>query len=199
MDKQVINLDENIDDKISSNTKSKFNIIKLFSGKSLKIIILGIICIIAIILFMSINTDSNKQKITTNATLNDYGYSSTMDYCTQLETKLENVLSQIKGAGQVKVMLSVEGSPELVYAVDSDTKVSTNSNGSTTTSSSSPIIVQTGGNSGPLILTENLPLVKGVIVVSSGANDIGIKLDILNAVSTLLDISTEKISVLKGI
>ena len=50
-----------------------------------------------------------------------------------------------------------------------------------------------------LILTENLPTVKGVIVVSSGANDIGIKLDILNAVSTLLDISTDKISVLKGI
>ena len=50
-----------------------------------------------------------------------------------------------------------------------------------------------------MILTEVLPKVKGVIVVSSGANDISIKLDILNSVSTLLDISTDKINVLKGI
>ena len=122
-----------------------------------------------------------------------------MIYSSRRGIKACAVLSQIKGAGQVSVMLSVEGSPELIYAVDSDTKVSNNSNGSTTTSSSSPIIVQANGGSNPLILTENLPTVKGVIVVSSGANDIGIKLDILNAVSTLLDISTEKISVLKGI
>jgi len=198
MDKEVIKVEDLITDSDKSPPKSKFNLIKLFTGKNLKIIILCVICLIAIILFLGV--DNNSKSITSSIeTSGQYEYQTTMQYCSELESKLEKVLSQIKGAGQVSVMISVEGSPELVYAVDSDTKVSNNSNGSTTTNSSSPIIVQTNGTSGPLILTENLPTVKGVIVVSSGATDIGIKLDILSAVSTLLDISTEKISVLKGI
>ena len=139
-------------------------------------------------------------KTTTKTTMtSSIQYQTSLDYSKQLETKLESVLSQIKGAGNVKVMITLDGSPELVYAMDSNEKVSNNTGGSTTTSSSTPILVQTNGATSPLILTEVLPKVKGVIVVSSGANDISIKLDILNSVSTLLDISMDKINVLKGI
>lgn len=200
MDKEIVKIEDIIDEgqEAEDTNQKKFNLTKLFSNKNLKIIILVIIFIIALILFMGVGNKSNESKLqTTNS--NAYEYISTVNYCSQLETKLEKVLSQIKGAGQVSVMVSVDGSPELIYALDSDTKVSNTSNGSTTTSSSTPIIIQTNGSSNPLILSESLPEVKGVIVVSSGANDIAIKLDILNAISTLLDISTEKISVLKGI
>ena len=107
-------------------------------------------------------------------------------------------MSKIDGAGEVTVMVSLDGSPELVYASDNDSKTSSTANGTTTTTSSNLIIVN-GSDSGALILKENLPSVKGVIVVSSGANNVAIKLDILNAVSTLLDISTDKINILKGI
>ena len=87
---------------------------------------------------------------------------------------------------------------KLNFASDTDTKTSTTTNGTTTTTSSSPIILNGNNSSNALILTEELPNVKGVIVVASGAGRVDIKLDILNAVSTLLDISTEKISILKG-
>ena len=196
MDKDSINIETLTNDNNKSGEK-KFNVLALFSGKTIKIIVLALVGIVALILFMGMSNQTKENVVNTINTI--HNYTSTMDYCSELETKLERVLSQIKGAGQVKVMLSVDGSPEIVYAVDSDTKVSNTNSGSTTTSSSSPIIVQTGSLTGPLILTENLPIVKGVIVVSSGASDIGIKLDIINAVSTLLDISTDKISVLKGI
>ena len=198
MDKELIKIDDLINGKKEENENiKKFSLIKLLSGRNLKIIVLSLVLIVALILFLNVGNNSKISSSTEeDASLT---YKTTMQYCTELENKLESVLSQIKGAGSVKVMLSVDGSPELVYALDSDTKVSTNNNSSTTTNSSSPIIVQTNGNSSPLILTENLPIVKGVIVVSSGASDIGIKLDILSAVSTLLDISTDKISVLKGI
>lgn len=197
MDKEIIRVDDLINEKTESKVH-KLNLMNLLSGKGLKILILSIVCVVLFILFLSVSGNENKVTSTINSDIS-YEYKTTMEYCTELEYKLETVLSQIKGAGNVKVMLSVDGSPELVYATDSDTKVSNTNTGSTTTSSSSPIIIQSNGNSGPLILTENLPIVKGVIVVSSGASDIGIKLDILNAVSTLLDISTEKISVLKGV
>lgn len=195
MDKEVIQISNN--DSNSAIAKKKFNILSLFTGKNLKIIILSIIVLIALIMYIGISDNSTTTK--DNLINENRTYQTTLEYCEQIENKLETLLSQIDGAGQVKVMITVDGSPELVYASDTDTKTSSNSSGTTSTSSSSPIIVSGNGNSNALILTENLPAVKGVIVVSSGASNISIKLDILNAVSTLLDISTDKISVLKGI
>ena len=141
----------------------------------------------------------NSEKTSKNSVIDDDNYTSTLEYSETLERKLENVLNKISGAGNVSVMLTLEGSPELVYASDENSKISNNGSSSTSTNSSTPRIIETAGSSNPLILTENLPKVKGVIVVSTGANNVAIKLDILNAVSTLLDISTEKICVLKGI
>ena len=191
MDKEVTKLDDR------HNTKSKFEWMKLLSGKSLKIVVLSILAIVALVVFMNFGSES--KVVNGDEKASQFEYQTTMKYCSDLESKLVAILSQIKGAGNVSVMLSVDGSPELIYAMDSDSKVSSNSSGSTTTNSSTPIIVQTSSGSSPLVLSENLPVVKGVIVVSSGASDIAIKLDILNAVSTLLDISTDKISVLKGL
>ena len=197
MDKEIIKIENLVQEENKSvRPKTKINFMKLFSGKNLKIIILCIIFVVALILFLKMSGTKSTTKTTTTSSIQ---YQTSLDYSKQLETKLESVLSQIKGAGNVKVMITLDGSPELVYAMDSNEKVSNNTGGSTTTSSSTPILVQTNGATSPLILTEVLPKVKGVIVVSSGANDISIKLDILNSVSTLLDISTDKINVLKGI
>ncbi|MGN0960867.1 MAG: hypothetical protein ACI4PF_01555 [Christensenellales bacterium] len=196
MDNKVIYIDKKSEETID---KPKINLSKFLTGKNLKILILIIVAIIAMVILMNFNT-SNSEKNSLATSSNTYGYKSTLEYCAELESKLQAVLSNVKGAGQVRVMISVDGSPEIVYAKDEDEKSSSNSSGTTTSSnSSSPIIVTVNGSSNPLILTENLPTVKGVIVVSTGASDVGVKLDILNAVSTLLDISIDKISVLKGI
>ena len=197
MDKEIIKIENLVsEDEPKKESKPKFNLVKLFNAKNIKLIVLVLILIVGLILFMKIGGTKSSVKSSQSTELE---YQTTMSYCEQLEKKLEKVLSQVKGAGQVKVMISLEGSPELVYAMDSDSKVSSTNSGSTTTSSSTPIIIQRNGKSGPLILTEKLPNVKGVIIVSSGANDVSIKIDILNSVSTLLDISTDKINVLKGV
>jgi len=174
------------------DVKRKFDIHKFLSTKYLKIYVLCIVVIIAFILYLNIGNEK-EVKSTSNAT-----YVSTLEYCKEIELKLENILSQIQGAGNVTVMISLDGSPELVYASDSDTKTSSNANGTTTTTSSNLIVIN-GSDKGALILKENLPKVKGVIVVSSGADNISIKLDMLNAISTLLDLSTDQINILKGI
>ncbi len=198
MDKEIIKIENLISETENPEKKKiKFNWAKLITGKNLKIIVLLIICLICLIIFLKMS-DSDK-KSNTSTTTNSTIYKTSVEYSGILESKLESVLSQIKGAGNVKVMVTLEGSPELVYAMDSNEKASNTQNGSTTTSSSTPIIVETNGSSEPLILTEKLPKVKGVVVVSTGASDIAIKLDILNSVSTLLDISIDKINVLKGI
>lgn len=176
--------------------EKKFKFITLFSRKNIKIIVALILMLFIIILLFNLGDKSSTSASSTTSTSS---YISTLEYCERLEKKLEAVISQIDGAGDVKVMVTVEGSPELIYVSDTDTKTSTTTNGTTNTTTSSPIIVGGSGNSSGLIKTEKLPNVKGVIVVSGGAGEIGTKLNILNAIATLLDISTDKITVLKGV
>ncbi len=177
--------------------KTKQVILTLFSKKNFKIIVAIILILIALIIYISFNSSSETKTETTDTSSSNY--ITTMEYCERLESKLQSIISQIDGAGNVKVMVTVDGSPELIYVSDTDTKTSTTTNGTTTTTTSSPIIVGSGSNSNGIVMTEKLPKVKGVIVVSTGAGQIGIKLDILNAIATLLDISTDNITILKGV
>ncbi len=173
------------------------NKFKAIVKKYFKVILLAILMLVGVVAYFTLTSKPNT-KVSASKTISNK-YITTMEYCDDLEQKLTKVLSRVKGAGNVSVMITLDGSPEIKYASDEDSRTSSNSGSTTTTSSSTPIIVNSGGESTPLITSESLPEVKGVIVVSSGASDISIKLDILNAVSTLLDISREKVIVLKGI
>ena len=191
MDNTVIHI--NSDEK--GHVKEK--LLKLLTKKNIKIFCLVFVAIVALILFLGVDSDSDTEQYISS---NSKDYMTTLDYCNLLESKLTELLSNVDGAGVVKVMVNVDGSPELVYATEKDETISSNTSGTTTSNNSStPIIVDVGSGSSALILTEKLPKVKGVIVVSGGANNVSVRLDIINAVSTLLDIDANKISVLKGI
>ena len=47
-----------------------------------------------------------------------------------------------------------------------------------------------------LIIKENQPKVRGVIVIAQGAQDIGVRNGILSAVMTLLDVTADKVEIL---
>lgn len=196
MDKELVDTSSK---KVISKVKSvSERLEKLLTKKNIKIILLLIVGLISLVLFFGFN--SNK-KDTTNSTIStSSSYIGTIDYCQIIESKLVEVLSKVDGAGNVSVMVTVDGSPELIYANEQDKTSSSNSSGTTTSSTySSPIIIDVNGSSSALVMTEVLPAVKGVIVVSSGAGNVATKLNLLNAVSTLLDISTEQVTVLKGV
>ncbi len=122
-----------------------------------------------------------------------------------IEQKLQDTLSKIQGAGRVQVMITYESSAEIVPAISVDTQTSTttdqNENGSSTTSTenkqSEVVTVNGGDGSKALVLKENSPPVKGVIVVAEGADDIGVKLSLLDAVETILNISPDQVDVYK--
>ena len=46
---------------------------------------------------------------------------------------------------------------------------------------------------------ENLPKVSGVVIVCSGANNISVRLELQKAICALLDVTEEKIEILKAI
>lgn len=124
----------------------------------------------------------------------------TTAYEDKLIDSLEGVLSQIKGAGKVKVMVSFAGSKSYEYAQESDKKVVTESDSgggsyTTSTESSAPVIVSNGGKSELLITKENMPDILGVIIVAEGAEDATVRFSLRQAVMTAINVGSNKINI----
>lgn len=119
----------------------------------------------------------------------------------ELEQKLMDTLSAIAGAGNVKVMVTYESTSEKVPAMDTQTNSTETENegGSSTsrseTTSSKPVTVQEDSGTGAMVLTEIEPTVRGAIIVAQGADDVGVKMDLLKAAQTVLNISADKVDV----
>jgi len=122
-----------------------------------------------------------------------------------LESRLEEILSKIDGAGKVDVMITYESTPEKVPALSVDKQISSTTdigeNGNSTTNientQSNVVTVNGGSGSDALVLKENTPKILGVIVIAEGADNITVKLDLLNAVETVLNVSPDRVDVYK--
>ena len=169
-----------------------------FKKKLQYLAILLVVIVILAIYFTSAGSPVSQEPVSQAATVSQTVPSS-------VEEKLQETLSKIEGAGLVQVMITYESSAEIVPAISVDTQTSTTTDeregGSSTTKSenSQSEVVTVNGSSGnnALVLKENSPPVKGVIVVAEGADDIGVKLSLLSAVKTILNISPDQVDVYK--
>ncbi len=104
-----------------------------------------------------------------------------------ISQELAQILSQIKGAGKVQVMLTVKSGETTVYQFDHsasgdvDTVIVTDSDRA-----------QTG-----LVERVDPPEYLGAIVVCGGADSATVRLSIMEAVSKVTGLGTDRISVLK--
>ena len=110
------------------------------------------------------------------------------DYVMSLEEKLSTHLSKIEGAGKVSVIISVKEGLTTQIAVEK--VVTTDSNGSKT--EETPVLV----SGKPIILTEIYPEISGVIIIAKGADDLKVKIALLSATQTYLDVTSDKIEIL---
>lgn len=168
---------------------------KLKTIKHIEIIIFAIFIIIALLIafsgsnpFSFLTSTSGEQTVETST----YSYFSTLDYIRSQEEKLTSLLKNVDGVENVQVMLSVKNAGEIVYAKNIQEKTV----GSTTTKTESVVFVTNDGKSTPLILMEKLPEIAGVVVISQGAKDVKVKLNIVSILSTALGLSSDKINVL---
>ncbi len=121
---------------------------------------------------------------------------------TDMERELAAVLSEIQGAGQVTVSVTLASEGMNSYAVNTkESKTSTEETDrsgtvrkTTDTSTSQDLVIT--GNQSPLLVEKKGPQVKGVLVVAEGASDSNVKERIMRAVATLLDIPASKVLVL---
>lgn len=108
-------------------------------------------------------------------------------YEQQLEQRLALLISQMDGAGETQVMVTLSSSEEAVYALDTQQK---GEDGSIETH----VIL---GDGSALCETTYSPTVSGVAVVCEGGSDITVVARITEMLSALLDLSTNRISVQK--
>ena len=122
----------------------------------------------------------------------------------QLEAKLQEKLSSIKGAGKVEVMITYKSSKEIIPAVNTTESQTTTeeqdtSGGVRTVSqrdvNSQTVTMNDPGGTKPLVIKEVEPEIKGVIVIAEGAKDIRIKMDLMRAVQTALGVSAGQVEV----
>lgn len=177
--------------------KEKTGLFSILKNKQFKLIV--IVLFFGLLALIVLNSSFGEDLTSINKTNNDYNFTSSLEYCEKLENKLEEVLSGISGVGKVRVMVTVESGPELKLAKNTEeTKNETTTGGNFTSSSTmidEPIIVTTSSSKQPLVITELTPKITGVLVVASGAKDIGVKMNLMQAIVSLLNISTSNIQI----
>lgn len=128
---------------------------------------------------------------------------SEQDYALEIEKRLVETLSQIRGAGHIEAMVTVIGSAtiEVAYNIDERTVTQSGGTGSSTTTTTvvkTPVIINGKDGPQPLILFEIKPKIKGVVIVSSGAYDVGVRLQLLRAVQAVIADDSVRIEIFTG-
>lgn len=196
--------------KILKDLKSKITKYgsKKIIEKAVIIAIVGVICLIAgSVIFEGSSTkgvtDSTLDSISNAATVETIKQ-STEDPKNEMENSLASILSKIKGAGKVDVMITFYSGNESIPALDvktseSDTSEKDKEGGSRIIKQSDienkTIYEENDGVKKPFILKELLPKVKGVVIVADGVEDIEVKSNLAKATEALLEVAAHKIQV----
>lgn len=169
--------------------------------KQAKLLLLVLMIGLILIILSSFNTkdENNNETNVENISSGDF---STFDEEARLEEKLEGVLVNIEGVGNVSVSVTLASGSRTEYAVNASTTVNeteeNNSDGSiknTTQTTSSNDIVFEGNNESPVVVQKTRAEVQGVLIVAEGGDNSNVCSQIVTAVSALLDIPVHKITV----
>ena len=155
---------------------------KIFSEKkSLVILVVVFVVGIMMLTLSDTNNEHKTQEMKPDTSLNI----SENDSSKKLEKELEDILSEVEGVGNVRVMVRFSTSAEKIPFTDK--------------SSSSEKIIRTsyGDDAAPFISKEVYAMVEGVLIVAQGGNNEKIKSEITLAVSEMLGIPIHKVNILK--
>lgn len=107
-----------------------------------------------------------------------------------LQDSLAEILSQIAGAGKVKVLLTEAAGEQTIYQTDED-------HSSSDIRRQTVLVTNSSREETGLVRQINPPTYQGAIILCQGADSAAIRLSIVEAVANATGLSTDKISVLK--
>lgn len=179
---------------------------KLFSSsnKNLKMDILAIFITGVILLIISSSFFGGDKKTVSVETevkqKNENNNNTNIE--TDIEKRLSEIFSQIEGAGNTKVMITLSSTSEKVIAKDTrqerNTENGENSSSEKTVFEESTVSIENNeGKNQPFVISESMPQIQGAVIVSEGADNAYVKSAITEAAEALLNLPSHKIAVFK--
>lgn len=120
------------------------------------------------------------------------------DYRARMERELASLLSQVDGAGRVKVMLTLKTGPASVF--QTDRSVSSSRDGEKESQSAEERTVMIGRGSAydePALVSKAYPVFQGALIVAEGGADPSVRYQLSAAVAALLGLGADQITVVK--
>ena len=152
----------------------------------------------------TITNSAGKQLATTQSNQNQKQTQEVSNNVNALEERLEAILSNINGVGNVKVFINYSESSETVAMYNENSKTSVTEETDTSggvrkveeTDSQKEIVYQEdNGSKTPIVQKTVEPKIEGAIITAKGASDINIKTNIIQAVEAATGLATHKIQV----
>jgi|GEM_PF-291649 len=186
--------------------KQGFKQIFKFTGSKEKnkktLIIFGLIAGIGLILLSFVTANGNNKNSSGNINIkNDLSRIDTISYIAEQELKLCEILKKIDGVSEPFVMITLDSSSEYIYASKQSIKESVSKDGNTTQKDIQKDIILYEDEKkakSPILVKEIQPKIKGVAVVCKGISGADMQLKIINLVSTVLNLPTNKVYVISG-
>lgn len=131
---------------------------------------------------------------------------SAEEYTAVMEQKVEELLGQMEGAGQVKVIITLRSSSEKVVEKDApvsrtDTTEADSGGGTRTVNSvetgENTVYTSEGGYSEPYVIKTLSPQVEGVVVLAEGAGSGSVSKNISDVIQVLFGIDAHQVKVIK--
>lgn len=168
---------------------NKFNLTALFSDGKLAKYKMPLIILVAgvmLLLFSGLFGGGEKSKTEVK---------DTDQYVAHLQKTLQNNIKKLNSVEDCSVMITLAASEENTYLENSD--VSSTVRDDETQSSAQRDYLVIDGKDGDQVVVESkkFPRIQGVLVVYKGVDNITIKKNILDAVSTVLGIKSNKVFV----
>lgn len=138
-----------------------------------------VIGVLAMVLILFSELFPQKEKVAA-----DNQEQNTLAYQSQLEQRLEKLISQMDGAGKTTVMVTLETGEEAIYALDTQS--------GDLQSQNTHVLLDDGS-----ALTETIcqPQVRGVAVLCDGGGDVRVAAGITELLTSLLDVPSNRICV----
>lgn len=186
--------------------------IKLDDDKKEKIVIfflLGVFFLLIATPVSDLTGNRKKQKSTNTGTDQQTQQKKIQEkdaYITALENKLEQTIEGMEGAGKVDVMITLKDTGEKIldknqpYESEEETNTEENkeSKKNRIQNNQETVLVETEGNTEPIIVRELYPDIEGVVVVCEGGDNSALTIKIKEAVQALFSIDAHKIVVCKS-
>lgn len=152
----------------------------------------------------TITNSSGKQLATTQSSQNAKQSENNTSSINNLEQRLEEILKDINGVGDVKVFINYSESSETVAMYNENSKTSITEETDTSggirkveeTDAQKEIVYQEdNGSKTPIVQKTIEPKIEGAIITAKGASNINVKTNIIQAIEAVTGLATHKIQV----